>query len=95
MSDLYEKLTKFRDENCGKDNYRHAEDVLNQLLVIGFNNKKEPDKLPNVFNIDDVHYIKKELEYLMEDIGYECEVEIITKNWFEGVASFQVFLSQN
>lgn len=75
MSELNKKLETYRDNNYNSPNYNYVKEVLNQLLVIGFNNQDNPDELPNEFTIKAVHLCKANFESLMLDIGVRVEVQ--------------------
>lgn len=99
MNTLYERLVKFRNENRIADykgifKYDNVKDVVNQLLIISFNNVDKPDTLPNDFHITNVHFTNEELERLIKDIGYNVKAHMTTRNWAKGIASFEVTIVQ-
>ena len=86
----YENIEKFKDEDYHTEYFENAKDVIKQLFLIAFCNKNEPDTLPDVFYINDVHFTKFDFEDLMNDIGYKVIVELSEANWIKGLCSFKV-----
>lgn len=86
----YENIEKFKDDDFHAKYFEDAKDVIKQLLLIAFCNKNEPDTLPDVFYINNVHFTQFDLEYLMNDIGYKVTVDLVGANWIKGLCSFKV-----
>lgn len=88
MSELYEKLTKLRDENWRSSRSQQIinveEYVFKQLIIIAFANKSEPDKLPNTFTIRDVILYQEQFESLMKRIGLDVNIELTRCNYSRG-----------
>ena len=67
--------------------------VLSQLMSLAFNNRLDPDKLPNVFTINNINCANKEtFQEVLEDFGFKIlSVEIVKTDFLRG-KTFEVTL---
>lgn len=75
MSELNKTLEIYRDTHRNCSNYNNIKEVLNQLLVIGFNNEDKPNELPDEFMINSVHFNESNFNSLMLDIGFKVKTQ--------------------
>lgn len=93
MVELYKKLEKYRDKHRDSNNYnKYIKPILNQLLVIGFNNESNPNKLPIEFTIENVHFEKNEFEALMLDIGYKVNATMKFREYDARLYTYEVHI---
>lgn len=94
MSELNKKLETYRNIHRNNPNYKDIQEVLNQLLVIGFNNENKPNELPNEFTIKLVKFRKSNFEALMLDIGFKVIIQEKFLDFYSKLCTIKVTLVQ-
>lgn len=94
MNSFNEILKNYRNKNYNSVNFIYTKDVLNQLLVIAFNNLDTPDELPNTFILKDIHFTTSEIQNLLMDIGFQVKAQMIFRDYTSRVATFKITITK-
>ncbi len=89
MNAFYEKLTLVRDSMRNAKEFPYIREVLDQLLMIAFNNEEQPDTLPKIFSLEKIHY-NTNLEPIFLQLNLSIIAHEVYMDWASKKATFQI-----
>ena len=87
---IYKKITKFRDEHQNSPDYEMKRNFLEQLLIVSFNNKANPDSLPETFDVNHIYFSEEDLIKTMAELGYTVKLETLLREWNSKFSNFRI-----
>ncbi len=89
---IYSTLEKLRDDARASGKYEIYKDILDQLLIIAFNNEDKPGHLPDQFKLCDIHFsISPNLKNVLNgEFGFNFNVHKIIRYCSKGTANFEI-----
>lgn len=89
---IYSTLERLRDDARASGKYELYKDILNQLLIIAFNNEDNPGILPDEFELRDVHFSvsPKLMDVLDGEFGFNLDVHKKIRYCSKGTANFKI-----
>ena len=87
---IYNKITKFRDEHQNSPDYEIKENFLEQLLILSFTNKANPDFLPDVFVVHHIFLSEEQVVEIMSELSFNVTVETVLTCILSKFYSFKI-----